>query len=199
MESTKQKIDKLLGIQDDSSIDDFLNDLTKDNQTVSASMSEITSEIKEDLQKVDEQLGLVSDNGSNSILVLSDIEKSMKEVEELISLSKLMFKHIYENIVSSELCDSELIGSTAKMLEAIHINISEFINLYKDKERFIEKIKIMAYQQQQKIQLMDYKHKLDLEKIQLAKKEKQDNVIDATEGSFTMSQEKITKLLDQLN
>ena len=43
---------------------------------------------------------------------------------------------------------------------------------------------------------MDYKHKLDLEKIQLAKKEKQDNVIDATEGSFTMSQEKITKLLD---
>lgn len=146
MESTKQKIDKLLGIQDDSSIDDFLNDLTKDNQTVSASMSEITSEIKEDLQKVDEQLGLVSDNGSNSILVLSDIEKSMKEVEELISLSKLMFKHIYENIVSSELCDSELIGSTAKMLEAIHINISEFINLYKDKERFIEKIKIMAYQ-----------------------------------------------------
>ena len=146
MESTKQKIDKLLGIQDDSSIDDFLNDLTKDNQTVSASMSEITSEIKEDLQKVDEQLGLVSDNGSNSILVLSDIAKSMKEVEELISLSKLMFKHIYENIVSSELCDSELIGSTAKMLEAIHINISEFINLYKDKERFIEKIKIMAYQ-----------------------------------------------------
>ena len=146
MESTKQKIDKLLGIQDDSSIDDFLNDLTKDNQTVSASMSEITSEIKEDLQKVYEQLGLVSDNGSNSILVLSDIEKSMKEVEELISLSKLMFKHIYENIVSSELCDSELIGSTAKMLEAIHINISEFINLYKDKERFIEKIKIMAYQ-----------------------------------------------------
>ena len=146
MESTKQKIDKLLGIQDDSSIDDFLNDLTEDNQTVSASMSEITSEIKEDLQKVDEQLGLVSDNGSNSILVLSDIEKSMKEVEELISLSKLMFKHIYENIVSSELCDSELIGSTAKMLEAIHINISEFINLYKDKERFIEKIKIMAYQ-----------------------------------------------------
>ena len=146
MESTKQKIDKLLGIQDDSSIDDFLNDLTKDNQTVSASMSEITTEIKEDLQKVDEQLGLVSDNGSNSILVLSDIEKSMKEVEELISLSKLMFKHIYENIVSSELCDSELIGSTAKMLEAIHINISEFINLYKDKERFVEKIKIMAYQ-----------------------------------------------------
>ena len=146
MESTKQKIDKLLGIQDDSSIDDFLNDLTKDNQTVSASMSEITSEIKEDLQKVYEQLGLVSDNGSNTILVLSDIEKSMKEVEELISLSKLMFKHIYENIVSSELCDSELIGSTAKMLEAIHINISEFINLYKDKERFIEKIKIMAYQ-----------------------------------------------------
>ena len=146
MESTKQKIDKLLGIQDDSSIDDFLNDLTKDNQTVSASMSEITSEIEEDLQKVDEQLGLVSDNGSNSILVLSDIEKSMKEVEELISLSKLMFKHIYENIVSSELCDSELIGSTAKMLEAIHINISEYINLYKDKERFIEKIKIMAYQ-----------------------------------------------------
>ena len=56
-------------------------------------------------------------------------------------MSKAMFKHVYENVVSSELCDSELIGSVSKLLESIHINIAEFISMYRDKERFIEKVK----------------------------------------------------------
>ena len=73
------------------------------------------------------------------------MELSMKEIEELISLSKKLFKHIYENIISSDLLDSELIESAAKMLESVHINIAEFISMYRDKQKFIEKIKVMVY------------------------------------------------------
>jgi sensor c-di-GMP phosphodiesterase-like protein len=55
------------------------------------------------------------------------MELSMKEIEDMIDLSKKLFKHIYMNITSSDLIDSELIAAAAKMLESIHINIAEFI------------------------------------------------------------------------
>ena len=76
---------------------------------------------------------------------IADLDASMKEIEDLIVMSKAIFKHIYENIVSSELIDSELIGSTSKMLESIHINIAEFIGLYRDKMKFVEKVKMMLF------------------------------------------------------
>lgn len=69
----------------------------------------------------------------------------MKEVEDLITLSKQMYIHIHEGIMSSELIDSELIGAASKFLESMHINIAEFISLYRDKQKFIEKVKLMAY------------------------------------------------------
>ena len=56
-----------------------------------------------------------------------------------------MFKHVYESIVSCELVDSELVSSASKLLEAIHINIAEVLSLYKDKMKYIERIKIMTF------------------------------------------------------
>ena len=44
-----------------------------------------------------------------------------------------MYKHIYENFCSSDLLDSELIGAAAKLLESIHINVKEFIDMYRDR------------------------------------------------------------------
>jgi hypothetical protein len=73
------------------------------------------------------------------------MDLSMKEIEDLIGMSKRMFKHIYENIVSSDLLDSELISAAAKMLESVHINIGEFLQMYRDRQRFIEKIKLMVF------------------------------------------------------
>ena len=89
----------------------------------------------------------------------------MKEIEDMIELSKKLFKHIYNNIITSDLLDSELIESAAKMLESIHINIAEFLEMYREKQRFIEKIKLMIFQQEQRKELMLLKHKYDMEKI----------------------------------
>jgi len=69
----------------------------------------------------------------------------MKEIEEMIDLSKKLFKHIYNNVITSDLIDSELIESAAKMLESIHINIAEFLEMYRERQRFIEKIKLMVF------------------------------------------------------
>lgn len=81
----------------------------------------------------------------------------MKEVEELIGMAKDMFRHVYENVISSELCDSELIGSVSKLLESIHLNLVEFISIYRDKQKFIEKVKFTLLQQNLKKELMDKK------------------------------------------
>lgn len=58
---------------------------------------------------------------------MRDMDTSLREVEDLITLSKQLFKHLYENIVSSDLIDSELIEAAAKMLESVHVNIGEFL------------------------------------------------------------------------
>lgn len=73
------------------------------------------------------------------------MDASLREVEDLIELSKKLFKHLYENIISSDLIDSELIEAAAKMLESVHVNIGEFLQLYRDKQRFAEKIRVMVF------------------------------------------------------
>jgi len=118
---------------------------------------------------------------------------TMGEVEELISISKKMFKHIYESICSSDLIDAELVGSISKLLEGIHINIAEFIQLYKEKSRFADKVRLMIFSQQQKKELMELKHKQDMEKLKL---KQDDNTIDATDGTTIYNQDWVLKMLD---
>lgn len=194
--TSKQKLDSLLGISDDQSIDSFLDQLSQDTQQISSAFNDIDKAVEDNLQAIDTNLAKVEQDPSTAVLALKDMNTSMKEIEELIGLSKKMFKHIYENICSSDLLDSELISSAAKMLESIHINISEFISMYRDKQSFIDKVKIMVFQQQQKKELMLLKHDLDLERIKAAKKD--EKVVDA-ENMHEYSQEYFVKLLAGLD
>jgi len=106
-----------------------------------------------------------------------------------------MFKHIYEAIITCELVDSELVGSASKLLEAIHINIAEFISLYRDKQRYIERIKMLTFQQEQRKELMALKHKYDMEKM---KSQEDASAVDA-EGKMSYSVEEITKMLNNID
>lgn len=195
MESTKDKIDKALGLSPGQSIDDLLGDMTSDLQKAEDTFGAITTEVQTCLADVDQQLGVVQ-AGNSSPLAIQNLDSSMKEVEELIRMSKAMFKHVYENVVSSELCDSELISSVSKLLESIHINIAEFISLYRDKERFIEKVKFSLFQQNLKKELMDKKQQQTLELLQKKAEEKVVDV-DATPNG-AMSQEDMVKLLQNM-
>lgn len=62
-----------------------------------------------------------------SILEIKSMDLSLKEVEDMIGLSKRMFKHIADSILTTDLVDSELVQAASKLLESIHINIAEFI------------------------------------------------------------------------
>lgn len=166
--TSKQKIDQLLGIKDDQSIDSFLDDLSMQTDEIQNTFDSIDDKVKENMQIIDNNISdIQTGKTSDSILAIKNMDLSMKEIEDLICMSKKMFKHIYENIISSDLLDSELISAAAKMLESVHINIAEFISMYKDRQRFIERIKLMVFQQEQKKELMALKHKYDMEKAAL--------------------------------
>lgn len=189
--TSKQKIDQLLGIKDDQSIDQFLDDLSFETDEIQNTFSNIDDKVKENLQTIDNNISDIQSGKSDSVLALKNMDLSMKEIEDLIGMSKKMFKHIYENIVSSDLLDSELISAAAKMLESVHINIAEFLQMYRDRQKFIEKIKLMVFQQEQRKELMALKHKYDMEKA-AAKNEPES--VDA-ENVMAYSIEEITRLM----
>ena len=57
--------------------------------------------------------------------------------------------------------------------------MAEFISIYKAKTKFVEKIKVMVFQQQQRIELAELKHKHNLE---LLREKEKGNAVDAQPG-----------------
>lgn len=197
MMTTKDKINEALGLSGGKSIDEMLEDMSIETKDNVDKLDEISESISAEMQKVDNQLKEC--NGNNPVLNISSIDASMKEVEDLIVESKDIFKHIAENIMSSELLDAELIGSASKLLESIHINIAEFISLYRDKQKYIDKIRTMIFQQNLKKELMEIKHKQTLE---ILKMKSEENVVDTTgiaSAGPLMTQEDITKMLAKMS
>ena len=192
--TSKEKLDSILGIKDNQSIDSFLDDLANQTDEISNTFSQIDDKVKENLQIIDNNISEIQSGKTNQLLALKNMDISMKEVEELIDLSKKMFKHIYENIVSSDLLDPELVQAASKLLESIHINIAEFLQMYRDRSRFIEKIKVMIFQQEQKKELMLLKHKYDMEKLSM---KSEPEAIDA-ENMVSYNIEDITRAMHQI-
>ena len=113
----------------------------------------------------------------------------------MIGQTKLVFKHIVENITSSDLIDSELVHSAAALVESMHLNIAEFISIYKQKSKFVEKIKLMIFQQQQRIELAELKHRQNLELIEAKKKEPE--TVDAQAGGMEFDTDAVVKSMQR--
>ena len=190
--TSEQKINELLGIKDDQSIDEFLDDIQTDATEIQDTMNHLDDGVKNSLEAVDQKLDEIKKSG-NAPEALVDMNSSMKEVEDLIQVAKQLFKHVHASLVTCDLVDPEAIQAAAKLLEGIHINIAEFISLYKDKQRYIDKIRVMVFQQEQKKELMAIKHKYDMELKQL--NGNGDDPIDI-DNMAVYSQEQIVKLLD---
>lgn len=194
--SSKDKIDAVLGITGGKSVDEFLDGLSLDTEAIHKTLGVIDDQVQTSLQNIDQVASNIqsqSEQGS-SILEIKNIDLSLREVEDMISLSKKMFKHIAESILTTDLVDSELVQAASKLLESIHINIAEFIQLYRSKQQFVDKIKVMIFQQEQKKELMLLKHKLDLER--LSKKDAGDPKAVEAEGMVSYSQESIIKAMN---
>lgn len=196
--SSKEKIDAIFGITGGKSVDDFLDELSLDTNKIQQTMSNIDSTVKEAIDGIDNQMSILanSTNDQTSILSMKDMELSLKEIEEMVQLSKQIFKHISDSILATDLIDSELVHSAAVLMEGIHINISEFVSLYKSKQNFIDKVKFSILQQQQKKELLQFKHDLDMQKL---KTKDPDQVVDVTGESKVFRQEDIINALKDID
>jgi hypothetical protein len=126
---------------------------------------------------------------------MSDLVLSLREIEDMVSLSKNVLKHVAEGILSTPLIDSEAVQALSKLVESIHISIGEFIQVYRDKQDFITKVQLMQMQHQQKIELEQIKHNNALERMR-AKDKKNSIDVDAHMTS-SWEQEKVVQAVEK--
>ena len=122
------------------------------------------------------------------------MDHSLKEIEDMVYLAKDVMKHVSESILATPLIDSEAVQAYSKLMESIHISISEFIGVYRDKQNFINKVKFAMFDLENKKQLAKYKHDLALDMMKAKEGPKS---IDADVVNTNLwKQEDITKLLN---
>lgn len=183
-----QKINEALGI---GSIDSFLSSLDIDDEKIDQ-LNKVDEQVKGDLEKIDVQMDNYKNGGIEKVN-LDDISTSLGHIKELVDVSKETIRYIYQQIIDSELVDSELVGSFSKLLEAVHIQISEYIGLYKDRQNFYYKVKLEAIKQQNKLEQMRLKQEFDLEKIEKSKK---NDAVTVDNMKISYSQEDIINQLE---
>lgn len=182
MQSAKEKLNNLLGISEDQTIDDFLDDLDVDANQVSSALSSIDDSVKETVQNLETNMAKLSVNlGESDLVTVSQVETNLAELKELIDTSKRVIQHVYESIVTSDLVDSELIQAMAKLIEATHINIADYIDIYKQKIAFFDKVKLLNLQYDRKETLLRLKYEYS-EKLQ-----KQKNSVDVPDGMVSFN------------
>lgn len=94
-----------------------------------------------------------------------------------------------------ELVDSDAVHSLASLMESSHLAVKEYIDLYRDRLNFYDKVRMEQIKHQHKLEELDHKHKLDMEKLN----SKQVQTIDVQNESTPFNQEDIIKQLDKLN
>ena len=172
METTKEKIDRALGIMGAKSVDEMLDDMNLESAKDDIDqLGEIEEKISAGFDAINRKAAELTKQDASGTLTITDMNDSLKEVEGLIREAREIFFHVKEGVMSTDLLDSDLIESAAKFLESLHVNINEFVSVYRAKQKFVEKVKLMIFAQEQKKEIMEIKHRHDLELIEAKKKE----------------------------
>lgn len=167
MPGSKEKLDALLGISSDKSIDDVLADLDKDTETkLNETVQSIGEAVKESAKEIDEKVQEYSDNkeqltSKEEQEIAQNIKKNLDNIDELVALSKNIIKHLYTNIVSTDLIDPEIIQAAASFIESTRANISEYLDIYKERQKFFEKIQFEAVKHQHNLEILERKYELE--------------------------------------
>lgn len=178
--TTKDRIDQALGISGGKSIDEMLDSFNIEAEEFHKAFDNMESNIETEANLIDQKAEQLSRSEIGGQLALNDMTTSLREIEKMIVSAQSVFQHVVDNITASDLLDPELVHAAASFLESIHLNVAEFIQIYKAKTKFVEKIKIMVFQQQQRIELEELKHKHNLE---ILHEKSKDGVIDVQNGS----------------
>ena len=177
--TTKERIDQALGISGGKSIDEMLDSLNVEAEEFHKAFDDMDGRINAELAVIDKKADELQRSEIGGQLAISDMTASLREIEKMIVSGQQVFQHVVNNITSSDLLDPELVHAAASFLESIHLNVAEFISIYKAKTKFVEKIKVMVFQQHQRIELAELKHKHNLE---LLREKEKGNAVDAQPG-----------------
>ena len=192
MPGPREKLNSLLGISPDGDIDSFLSDL----ETTTA---EVDTEVRETVSKIDKDVEALKGDGQLSeqqkVDILAKIGDNLKGIDELITLSTNLIKHLYTNIVSTDLIDAEVVDSAANLIAATHDNVAEYISLYRDREQFYEKVQLALLKHRHNLEYLERKYELE-EKL---RKAKADALSAEPENLHTFDQEKIVQMLKQVD
>ena len=208
--TSKEKLDSLLGISEGKSLDDFLDSLSVEEGSAKDALDKIDKEMKSTVKEIDMKINpvelpktvsnipisnetLPQTTNDVSLSDLKNLEKNFDEIKNLVDITKNIIAHLYNNVVSTDLIDTELVNSTATLIEIAHRNIKEYIELYRDRMKFYDKIRLEYIQHEHKKEIMSMKHSYELEKISKASEK---NAVDVTpENMVAFSQEDIIKKL----
>ena len=204
----QEKLDAIFGITGGKSVDEFLDDLSfedanqRKNEALDAigQLSAISQSMNNKMDEIQAMPTSFAGTSPNELSIqMMSMDHSLKELEEMVDLSKDVIKHVHSSILATPLIDSEAVQAYSKLVESIHISISEFIGVYRDKQNFINKVKYALFDYQQKKDLLRYKADLQIE-IMKAKEGPKSIDAEATEtGQQNWSVEAITKILDKQN
>lgn len=188
MPSPKEKLNSILGISPDQGIDSYLDDL----ETTTA---EVNTEVKKTFQEIDKSIADLQNNPEADaqwkLDTVARLRDNLKGIDELVSLSTNLIKHLYTNIISTDLIDPELIEAAANLIKATHDNIAEYIDLYKDREKFYERIQLEMLKHKNNLELLNKKYELESRKLS-------DPLSADPENLQTFDQDKIIRMLKDM-
>ena len=145
--TTKERIDQALGISGGKSIDEILDSLNVEAEEFHKAFDDMDGRINAEIAVIDKKADELQRSEIGGQLAISNMTASLREIEKMIVSGQQVFQHVVNNITSSDLLDPELVHAAAAFLESIHLNVAEFISIYKAKTKFVEKIKVMVFQQ----------------------------------------------------
>lgn len=192
--TTKERIDQALGISGAGSLDEMLDSLNVEAEEFHKAFDGMDERVAAEADAIDRKAEQLQRSEIGGQLAISDMTASLREIEKMVVSGQQVFQHVVDNITSSDLLDPELVHAAAAFLESIHLNVAEFISIYKQKSKFVEKIKLMVFQQQQRIELAQLKHQQNLE---LLREKNKAAAVDASpgEGEYVFNTDDVVKSL----
>ena len=179
----KDRLNELLGIQEGQSFDDYMNEATAPVDETQAVIDQTTQLIEETKAKVDEidekfqqnlqvidnaksEIQVADQNGSASKRIdnLVNVENAFKSIEDLVDTTKQMIVNVYGIISSCDVLDSETVSAAAALIGETRQLIAEYTSLYKQRIKFFDNVKMESLKQEHRLELLERKHQLDMEK-----------------------------------
>ena len=161
MKSSKEKLDEKLGIKDISEIfnqediDAILRDSKIEIQNIDNKIKDKSTNIDKSIK---ENIELVkNDNNLTNQIKVYNFEESLGEISYLVNKSKDIISNLYNYITKTDFIDPDIISSTAKMIEASRIVISDYIELYKEKLRMVHALNIEMQKHHNRMELEEHK------------------------------------------